>query len=196
MCHCTKPKPVEGLQDKELLANPDQRAWEGLCQYKSRLVITLRRKFGSRLSAHDLEDIVQETLLRAFIQADRYDPERSSVWTWLSMLAHYNALSFLRHHLHYSDLTLDQIADTAAAETEEYCVVDLQQPSPEMEQVLQKLPPRRAEMIRLHYYEGVTYEELAARFKVRPSTVESYLSRARTQLKRLIQDLHQHNKRN
>lgn len=63
--------------------------WEALALRRHELARVLGRWAESlKRAALDVEDVVQEALVRAWRFRDRFDASRSSAWGWLCMIAH------------------------------------------------------------------------------------------------------------
>lgn len=186
--HERDPDATRERELTELLHRGDPAALELLADYGCRIESILTRKFGAFIAKEDLRDIAAETLLRAFQTGRRYDRQRTRLITWLSVIGHYLALQFLRKHRFLNERTLDQVADCMAEqiEAQDGTPQASEQPSPAIEALLQRLSPRRARVIRMHYYDGLSIEQIADLLNISPGGVRSHLSRAHKDLRGLM----------
>lgn len=187
--------PIEETKDEQLIScitNGNEDALRTLIdRFNARIKIVLVRRYLGYISRDDLDEILQRTWIRAWRTAERYNPSLSTVWTWLNMLANFEALSFFEETEHISATTLDDLANKAAIQIEQQIQTSKEdtQPSNIVERLLSELPPRQADMIRDYYYRGLTHEGIALKHGLSPNTVKGELSRARTQLKEIAHQL-------
>ena len=164
-----------------LVGRGDQAAFEAVYDRVAAPVFGLIRRV-LRDSAQS-EEVAQETLLEVWRAAARFDPARGSAVTWVMTIAHRRAVDRVR-------------SETAAAEREARAasaavpvladeVAEAVESSLEAERVsrcLDGLTELQRESIRLAYYAGYTYPQVASALGVALGTVKT---RIRDGLKRL-----------
>ena len=153
-------------------------------RYAAVLVAVARRIVGS---AGEAEEVLQESLLQAWNQATRYDAQRSSVSTWLILIARSRALDRLR-----SRQARQRAAEGAAAEPApdtsssiELSVLHAERRR-RVREVLAELPEEQREVLDLAFYEGLSQTEIATRTGTPLGTVKT---RALLGMKKLRQAL-------
>ena len=170
------------------LANGDQEALSELYdRYSSMLLALAMRVVGEYAEA---EEVLQEVLLQAWRQAERYSPERSSVSTWLVMMTRSRAIDRIRSR-NVVDRTL------AAAQAEEYKVHE----SPEgaksvlhderavrLRDELAKLPAEQRQVLELAFFSGMTQREIAAETGIPLGTVKTRTLLAMKKLRAALHD--------
>ncbi len=131
------------------------------------------------ISRTDAEDAAQETFARAFAQQNLRSS--TSMGAWLRGIAHNVCVDTIRRNRVRQ--TSGQSVDTIEA---------TEQPAPaatakQLEAAIGQLPEPLREVVLLHYYEDMTYDQMATWLDIARSTVSERLSRARTTLKRSLQ---------
>ncbi|WP_226962605.1 MULTISPECIES: RNA polymerase sigma factor [unclassified Streptomyces] len=133
----------------------------------------------------DAEDLVQETLLRAYKAVDRFDGRHPRAWLLTIMRrAEINRHRRRRPHLLDRDGDLERLT-AASGDTE---------PSPEslvvgdlfdevVDAALEALPPAHQQVLRLVDIDGLSYAEAARLLGVPEGTVMSRLHRARKRIR-------------
>ena len=132
-------------------------------------------------SASIADDLVQETLLRAWSKWDRFQPG-TSLRAWL--------FTILRN-IYYSNCrkSVREVQDSEGAYAQRLVVPGDQESHIDLEdfrKALARLPLEQREVLILVGASGVSYEEAATICGVEVGTIKSRLSRARTQLARLL----------
>ena len=145
----------------------------------------------------DAEDLVQETYLKAFRSADRFEPGtnlRAWLFTILHNTARNRARDRARDHVVIDSEVVDQAADGAAygpspavATPETLLIRDTL--TPELQGAIDALPEAFREAVWLRDVEEFSYAEIAQMLGVPAGTVMSRISRGRRMLFDRLQHL-------
>jgi RNA polymerase sigma-70 factor (ECF subfamily) len=161
--------PVEEASDETLVARicgEDKEALGLLFRRYARLVHSIGKRI-LRDSA-EAEDFVQELFLHLFRKAHLYDSRRGPARSWIVQTSYYRALhrrSELLTRPHYGSAELDEI------ETQEIMAPPIAgyERSGEglfgrgrWKELIECLTEDQRETLRLHFYEGYTFDEIAA----------------------------------
>lgn len=154
------------------LAGRDEDAFRRLYRYCSpRLYLLALRLTGGR--AHDADDALQETWIRACASLPRFRWQ-SRLHTWLSGIL-VNCWRETRRHAFSSDEGLDELA------VPPYDTNDL-------ESLVTALPERCRAVVVMHDIEGYIHEEIAAALLIALGTSKHQLHRGRTLLREWLQE--------
>lgn len=177
-----------------LLAADLRHSYEQLVlAYWYRLNIFVLRLVGIR---QDAEDIVQETFIRAYYALERYPAERIlalKVRPWLYKIAWSVYCNYAERSKLPQSVPLDMSADSALLELEDD---ECEQPEEAFENEERKrellllvdtLPQRYREVVRLHYFEDLSYQEIADIFHQPAGTVRVSAHRGIGLLRKILE---------
>jgi RNA polymerase sigma-70 factor (ECF subfamily) len=159
----------------------DEQAFRRLVEpYRRALVVHCYRMLGS---AHDSEDLVQETLLRAWRALDRFEP-RAQLQTWLYRIATNACLDELERRPRRPE-PVDPFPDTAVSGTDSpicdpaarYAIREGMELA--LLRAIQELPGRQRAVLIFRDVLGWTAPEVAEVLESTVASVNSALQRAR-----------------
>ncbi|MCA1961177.1 MAG: sigma-70 family RNA polymerase sigma factor [Desulfomonile sp.] len=155
--------------------------------------LVYRVAFSVTGSAHEAEDVVQETFLRVFRNLDGFDPSKAAFKTWLLAIARNQSINVLAHLKRKAArfLTRTQAAedrDNAEEENFPHEMPDAEttllskERTQLVQQALAKLPEKQRTALMLKAVEGLSYAEIAEILHTSASAVESLIYRARSKI--------------
>ncbi len=177
------------------LHKSDQKAYaELLSRYRESVYFMMLRMCNNK---DDAEDLTIEAFGRAFKRLEQYTPN-FAFSTWLFKIASNNAIDFLRNKKKSNSLSLDSKMEND--EGQEFSK-NIKSPTLDPEEniikkqkidalrdVVEKLKPRYKELVKMRYYEELSYEEIAVKLDLPVGTVKAQLFRARDFLYNILKN--------
>ena len=174
---------VVGLSDVELVArhvDGDAHALAEVYQrHGSRVIAVADAVLRDRAAA---EDVCQDVFVQLARHPEKFDAERGAVSTYLALIAHGRAVDRLRAEQARARREERQARSIpmASAGADDQAIASSM--AAQMWEAVSALPAHEAEALRLAYFGGSTYREVARMLEVAEGTVKS---RIRTGLRRL-----------
>ena len=133
----------------------------------------------------DAEELTQDTFLKAFANICSYDPQRSSLATWLQRIAYRLTLDFLKRRrpliVPMEDTTAWQ-TDIADDELEAGLSTGSEERIERLMQLVDELPPSERLLLTLHYFENRQLDDCAFIMDATPHALANRLYRIRLKL--------------
>lgn len=135
------------------------------------------------------EEVTQATYLKVWTQAQRYDPGRGSVLTWLLCIARSRSIDACRTRFDaataYSALrTLVDSENDSQSNPEDQAASA--QRAMKLHDALASLVPLQRQLLGLAYFRGATHEEIARQLQLPLGTVKSHIRSALAMLRRAL----------
>ena len=170
----------------------DERAYADLMRiYREPIYMMLLRMTHSPV---DADDLTIETFGKAFCQLSSYTPQNTFA-TWLFSIASNSGIDFIRRQ-HMDLVSLTSMSVCCEDEAFEYplpssdanpeeAMIEVQRDAL-VRQVVEQLKPRYRRIVKMRYFEELSYEEIAKQLNIPLGTVKIQLRRARMLLAEII----------
>jgi len=137
----------------------------------------------------DTEDLLQETFLRLWRNAEQWQPGRVQLTTWLHRIARNLSIDNFRASTRrpQTDLRVTPVLDPESPELPQDQLLMQQRRHLELAECIAQLPERQRSALLLCQYQGMTNRQAAEVLDVSVDALESLLARARRRLRVLLQ---------
>jgi RNA polymerase sigma-70 factor, ECF subfamily len=151
----------------------------------------LRRVYRIVKNWQDAEDVLQESLMKAFLHLREFE-ERSRFSSWLTRIAINSALMSVRKKRGYIETSMDLISDDRGYEYHWEPKDPAESPESHfsrrereelLEGAIQQLPPRLRQVVQMKLIEGRSGQEVSQTLGISVAAAKSRLARAKTVLR-------------
>lgn len=150
------------------LAKGQKEALEALYLRHGSKVLSFCQKRG--LSRQQAEDICQIVFLQIYRKRELYNPQFEAL-AWLFVITKSEMRDYLKKQGH--QFTPERLSETPAPEDLSYKL----EVSSEVSELLQHLPEKEQQVIRMHYLDEMTYEEISKILQMKEPALRKIASR-------------------
>lgn len=133
---------------------------------------------GNRAEA---EEVLQEVYIMAWLKAPRFDPQLASAMTWLATIARNKAID--RRRAHRPHAPLETIPELPTQDDSIPDSLEREQQGSQLDRCLETLEEAQQRYIRVAFFEGCSYAELAERHGIALGTMKSWIRRGLLRLR-------------
>ena len=164
-----------------LVARKDRAAFGAVYQATSAKLYGIVLRILKRRDIAD--EVLQEVYVKVWERAADFDPKMASPITWMATIARNRALDEVRRKKPDSIEDHPEVLDTASQEELAIDGILRGEDGKRLYDCLSRLEPDRAQMIVLAYCEGLSREDLGARYSQPVNTIKTWLRRSLQQLR-------------
>jgi RNA polymerase sigma-70 factor (ECF subfamily) len=168
---------IEGLRDREPTALREAYDRFGRATFGF-----LLKTLGDRGAA---EDVQQQVFLEIWRRADRFDPARGRLLTWVMTIARSRAIDHLRRRV--PEPIDPEVAATRVEAPSGPGEIDALAEQWRMRALLDRLPAAEAELLGLRFYGGLSQSEIAEREGIPLGTVKTRMVSGLRRLRGMIE---------
>ncbi|MDJ0596902.1 MAG: sigma-70 family RNA polymerase sigma factor [Pleurocapsa sp. MO_226.B13] len=143
-------------------------------------------------NSQEAEDLTQEIFLNLQVSA-KFDPQRSSFYTYLMMLTRSRVIDRLRSKRSKRRFwqNTSKLKDTIEQQKSDSPmeIVSIEERSTIVRNALQNLSDNQRQILELSYYEGLSQSEIAKRLNIPLGTVKTHSRRGLLQLRKNLHNL-------
>ncbi len=138
------------------------------------------------------EDATQAVLLKVWTHAGRFSEGRGNAFAWLTTICRNTAIDHLRSEdrIRRIDAVAEKVAETQTPSDGVLTETIHREDQREIYAALSMLNPSQQNAIKLAYFEGLTYVEVAEQLGEPEGTVKARIRRGMIQLARLLGETH------
>lgn len=130
-------------------------------------------------NASDVPDVLQRVALCAFRKFDSFDRTKS-FQGWVIGIAKFEVLGYLRDHGRRNEVVDSEVVERVRENMDDWNDAMRREHEDRVDQLcelLETMPVKTRELVRLRYYEGLSFLEIGKRFGMSEGAVRTALSR-------------------